>query len=114
QATLVLRGRVTASGTASNTAEITAARPADPDSTPGNNDPDEDDQATVAFTPQVADLSLTKTVDQATPSVGETVTFTVTLSNTGPDAATGIAVADRLSEGLRLVSATPSSGSYDA
>jgi hypothetical protein len=38
----------------------------------------------------MADLSMTKTVSDATPNVGDQITFTVTLSNQGPDAATGV------------------------
>ena len=32
----------------------------------------------------MADLSVTKTVSDATPNVGDQITFTVTLSNQGP------------------------------
>jgi uncharacterized repeat protein (TIGR01451 family) len=59
-----------------------------------------------------ADLSLTKTVDDPTPTVGDTVAFTLTLSNAGPDAATGVTVTDLLPAGLSFVSATPSQGTY--
>ena len=44
--------------------------------------------------------------------VGETVTFTTTLSNQGPNPGTGIVVTDALPAGLTLVSATPSPGDY--
>lgn len=64
--------------------------------------------------PALADLRLSKTVDDPTPSVGSAVTFTVTLHNDGPDAATGVEVADALPMGLSLVSAAPSAGTYDA
>ena len=63
---------------------------------------------------QTADLSLTKTVDDPTPTVGDTVAFTLTLSNAGPDAATGVTVTDLLPAGLTFVSATPSQGTYAA
>ena len=49
-----------------------------------------------------------------TPNVGDTVTFTVTLSNKGPNAATNVQVSDPLPAGLLLVSATPSQGVYDS
>jgi uncharacterized repeat protein (TIGR01451 family) len=59
-----------------------------------------------------ADLALTKTVSDATPNVGDTVTFTVTLADLGPDPASGVTVTDLLPAGLTSVSATPSQGSY--
>src|SRR5262249_57278998 len=48
----------------------------------------------------------------ATPNVGDTVTFTVALQDLGPDAATNVTVSDMLPAGLSLVSATPSQGTY--
>ena len=62
----------------------------------------------------MADLSVTKTVSDATPNVGDQITFTVTLTNQGPDTATGVQVTDLLPAGLTFVSATPSQGSYDS
>ena len=47
------------------------------------------------------------------PNVGDTITFTVTLSNNGPDSATNVQVTDLLPAGLTFVSATPSQGTYD-
>jgi large repetitive protein len=97
-----------------NTARVTAANQADPDSTPGNNVATEDDQASVRLAAQNADLSLTKTVSSGTPVLGANVTFTLTVSNAGPDAATGVVVSDPLPAGLVFVSSTPSQGAYDA
>ena len=48
-----------------------------------------------------------------TPNVGDTITFTVTLTNNGPNAATSVQVTDLLPAGLTFVSATPSQGTYD-
>ena len=61
----------------------------------------------------LADLVVTKAVSNATPSVGDTVTFTVTVSNQGPNAATGVTLQDSLPAGLTFVSATPSQGTYN-
>jgi large repetitive protein len=112
-ASLQITASLNTSTPVTNTAQITAADQRDPDSTPGNGIPTEDDQGSVTITPQVADLSLVKTIDNPTPNVGQNVTFTVNLNNTGPGTATGVAVADQLPQGLTFVSAAPSQGSYD-
>ena len=58
----------------------------------------------------IADLAVTKTVNNMSPAVGEEVTFTVTATNNGPSAATGVTVEDTLPDGYTLVSASPSKG----
>ena len=61
------------------------------------------------------DLSLTKTVNNTTPSVGSNVIFTLTVNNAnGFSTATGVTVKDALPAGLTFVSATPSQGSFAA
>ena len=52
-------------------------------------------------------------MSNATPNVGDQITFTVTLTNQRPDAATGVQVTDLLPAGLTFVSADPSQGTYD-
>ena len=59
-----------------------------------------------------ADLRVAKTASNLTP--GNTVTFTVTVTNDGPDRATDVRVLDLLPAGLTFVSATPSQGIYSA
>ncbi|HWR24015.1 MAG TPA: DUF11 domain-containing protein [Feifaniaceae bacterium] len=61
-----------------------------------------------------ADLTVTAaTVSHPEPLVGETVTFTIILTNNGPDDATGVTVSAPLPAGLTFVSATPSQGTYN-
>ena len=68
--------------------------------------------ASMSVTVQGADLGLAIAVDNATPNVGNTIAFTITLTNHGPDAAAGVKVTDLLPAGLTYVSATLSQGSY--
>ncbi len=58
-----------------------------------------------------ADLSITKTVDNATPKFNQTVKFTLTAHNSGPNNATGVTVVDKLPAGLKFISAD---GAYNA
>ncbi|MCB0960871.1 MAG: tandem-95 repeat protein, partial [Acidimicrobiales bacterium] len=60
-----------------------------------------------------SDLSLTKAVTTAPAVVGDDATFTLTVSNAGPDAASNVEVTDDLPAGLDLVSTNPSQGTYD-
>ncbi|PUZ26065.1 hypothetical protein DCC81_17645 [Chitinophaga parva] len=62
---------------------------------------------------QVADLGLTKTVDNTTEQVNHTVVFTLTATNNGPSAATGVVVKDPLPDGFTYISSIPT-GSYNA
>jgi large repetitive protein len=61
--------------------------------------------------PGVADLSLTKSVTNATPTAGTNVDFTITVTNGGPDSATGVVVKDKLPSGFTYVSDN-ASGAY--
>ena len=103
---LTVTATAIASGVQFNTVTITKSDVWDPDT--GNN------TANTPTDPQEADLVVTKTVDDATPNVGDVITFTVRLANLGPSTALGVSVADPLPAGLAFVSATPSTGSYDA
>jgi len=104
---------VTGTTAITNTAEVTAADQRDPDSTPNNNNPAEDDEDSVTITPQVADLSLAMTVDNPQVTVGQPVTFTLNVNNAGPATATNVRVTDQLPQGLTFLRATPA-GVYNS
>jgi uncharacterized repeat protein (TIGR01451 family) len=96
-----------ATGTLDNTATVTP--PADvADPNPANNGATDTD----TLTPQ-ADLAVMKSVSDSAPSVGNTITFTITLTDNGPSSATGVQVSDLLPAGLTFVSANLSQGTYD-
>ena len=90
-----------------NLAEVFGAQP---DQNPDNNldgahgqhDPDDLDRFT-------ADLSLTKIVDNETPSVGDLITYTLTVLNSGPSTTSGVVVWDSLPPGLDFFSAITTS-----
>ena len=105
-ATLAIVATVKTTGNYANTATISGTQT---DPTPGNN------SSTVTPVPvSAADLAVVKSVSNATPNVGSNVTFTITASNNGPSAATGVTVNDVLPSGYTFVSATPSTGSWSA
>ncbi len=71
-------------------------------------------QAFCSFTATVptalADLTITKSASPNPVTVGGAVTWTVTITNAGPDPATSVVFKDELGPGLVFVSATPSQG----
>jgi large repetitive protein len=103
-ATLTITATSTTAAQKTNTARLTTADQFDPDSTPGNTAAGEDDEMTITITPNVADVRLSKTVSTSSPQVGQQVTFKVTVTNDGPQAATGVKVTDQLPAGLSFVS----------
>src|ERR1035437_8765644 len=93
-ATLSLVAHVATAGLKTNTATVAA----DPfDLVSGNNSA----SATVS---QLLDLAVSKTVDNATPNVGTNATFTVSVSNTGTNAAHNVVIHDLLPAGLTWAS----------
>ncbi|HRK72627.1 MAG TPA: DUF11 domain-containing protein, partial [Rhodothermales bacterium] len=107
QVTLNLTARVTGTGVLTNTASILSANEPDPQA--ANN------TSSAAVNSSVgADLSVQKTVDKLDPKTGDTVVFTVTLRNNGPNTATGIEVTDLLPAGLTLLQANATTGTYTA
>jgi uncharacterized repeat protein (TIGR01451 family)/MYXO-CTERM domain-containing protein len=62
----------------------------------------------------IADLQLEASAEQTTVTVGDEMTITATISNNGPDGATGARVASELPDGTTFVSATPDVGTCEA
>jgi uncharacterized repeat protein (TIGR01451 family) len=103
---LVVNATVKATGPYNNTANRTASTPTDPNAA--------NDSATVVVTPfTTADIQMSKTVDNATPTIGQNVQFIVRAINNGPGAASGIVVQDLLPSGYTFVSKTVFNGTYD-
>ncbi len=74
----------------------------------------EPDSVTVKQLPMMADLEVEKNASGSTFTVGEMVTFTITLTNNGPSDARNIHVTDLLPAGLNYVSSDPvEQGWYD-
>ncbi|CAM2009735.1 M43 family zinc metalloprotease [Acanthopleuribacter pedis] len=106
-AQLTVELAVVSFGSFTLTSEISAADRFDPDSTPGNDVPSEDDRFSQNLRTPEADLELGLTLGNGTANVGDTVQLNLDLLNRGPDDATGVQVANRLPGGLTI---TGSSG----
>jgi uncharacterized repeat protein (TIGR01451 family) len=63
-----------------------------------------------ATAPDQADLSIAKVADPDPVSPGQELTYTITVSNAGPDDADGVIVDDTLPSGVTLVSVSSSQG----
>ncbi|MCK2214884.1 hypothetical protein MF672_013945 [Actinomadura sp. ATCC 31491] len=63
--------------------------------------PDELDEKTVLAMTQQADLKVVKSADQAEAAGGDTVSYTVEVSDLGPGPASGVSLADTLPDGTR-------------
>ena len=112
--TLNIAVEVNPSGDYTNTAQVWTSVQVDPDSAPGNNIDTEDDQDEQTTIPRhVTDISVLQTVDDLSPSAGDTIVFTITVNNAGPNDASGLVIEDLLATGYSFISATASSGAYD-
>jgi uncharacterized repeat protein (TIGR01451 family) len=93
------------SGTLVNTATVTSITA---DQVPDNTSTE------TTLVNGVADLSVSKTANITTPVVGQPITFTVAISNTGPGQATNVQLSDPLPTELGFVSASPDQSDYDS
>lgn len=114
--TIFLRYATRATGTGSiiNIAEVISADQVDLDSTPGNgvtiNEDDDDDEVVrVISDDPIADLSVQKLVSDNSPSQGDEISYSIRVTNDGPDAATNVEVTDVLPEGLSHISSSGAS-----
>lgn len=77
----------------------------------------QDGQATLSWTEAAprftADLSLAKTLDNPTPAIGDTIEYTIEVTNNGPNLAARVQVTDHLPECLESATWTTSRGTYD-
>ena len=105
-ASLQITATATQYGSITNIAQVWTVLQGDPDSTPGNSVPAEDDQGQAVVTVEAADLSLTKRVDRAFVHQGSNLTFTVVVTNGGVNNATGVTVRDALPAGAAYVSSS--------
>jgi len=65
---------------------------------------------------QVADLQVTKTVNDSTPDESQLITYTINVRNDGPDDATGVTILDLLPAGISFDSIDtiqPTGATYD-
>ena len=95
----------TASGTIQNVATVTA----DNETVTNNNQANED----ITVTPQV-DVRVEKSVDQANAQVGDTLVYSVTVTNDGPNTAQSVVATDTLPSGVTFVSGTGPNGALSA
>lgn len=110
---LTIAAVTTTTGSITNTATGTAIG----DTTPDNNSDSETVQVNPNTQPPepVDDLAITKTVNQASVTVGTGVTFTITVTNVGDTTMGAIEVKDTWPSGLTQGTATPAEGTtFDA
>jgi uncharacterized repeat protein (TIGR01451 family) len=97
-ATITIGVKAGAAGQVTNTATVTAGQ-ADPDTS--NNSA----TAATMVTP-AADLALSKTVSTKKPAAGSPLAYTLTVTNAGPSAASGVTVSDTLPVNESFVTAS--------
>ena len=104
---------VTGDSQLTNVAQVTAVNEDDVDSTPANDDGDqsEDDESSAALNvDSIVDLELTKTASTPSVRAGDSLTWTLNVSNNATNAnaaATNVQISDLLPNGYTLTASTP-------
>ena len=96
-------------GSLTNTATVTSTST---DPNPGNNNATAITTVTQATTS--ADVALTKSDSPDPVAAGGNLTYTLTATNNGPDAATGVVVTDTLPSGVTFVSSSQATCTHSA
>jgi uncharacterized repeat protein (TIGR01451 family) len=110
-ATVTIAVTANAAGTITNTASGSADQN---DPAAGNNSAVETTTVNEAAVPE-ADLVVTKTDDADPVTVGSTVTYTITVTNNGPDGAANVTLSDTFTgAAVTVTSIVPSQGTCDA
>ncbi|MFC7480214.1 Ig-like domain-containing protein [Luedemannella flava] len=60
-----------------------------------------------------SDPAVMKSINDATPKLGDVVTYTIVATNNGPNTAVSCSVADALPDGVEYVSSTTTAGTFD-
>jgi uncharacterized repeat protein (TIGR01451 family) len=109
-ATVTIMVTPNSTGEISNTTTVSSATN---DPVPGNNSSTAS-TTVIAATPASADLSVTKSDNPDPVDVGLNVTYTVVVTDNGPDTATNVTLTDTLPASVNFVSATPTQGTCGA
>jgi uncharacterized repeat protein (TIGR01451 family) len=104
--------------TITNTGSVTGTNvpdpPEDPDPVcPDGSPPDPDTGECPTMPVQSADLAVSKGVDDASPDEGDTIVYTINVTNNGPHSTTGVVISDTLPGGVTYVTSTATQGSYN-
>jgi uncharacterized repeat protein (TIGR01451 family) len=104
--------------TITNTGSVTGTNvpdpPEDPDPVcPDGSLPDPISGECPTMPVQSADLAVSKGVDDASPEEGDTIVYTISVTNNGPHSTTGVVISDTLPGGVTYVTSTATQGSYN-
>ncbi|MGD2249088.1 MAG: DUF11 domain-containing protein, partial [Candidatus Methanofastidiosia archaeon] len=108
---LTFQAVVQATGNYTNITQVTASDQYDPDSTPNNDDGDqsEDDEDSTSLTPLQPGIqpgiTVQKTASPPVANSGDTITFTITTTNTGQVILNPVELVDKLPVGLTYANA---------